>query len=48
MRSAFGKWTKTTGVLDYRILRKRIIDFSILKTRIVVDITNVIITFDIY
>jgi len=35
-------------VLDYRVLRKRIIGFSILETHIVVDITNVIITFDIY
>ena len=46
--SFFGKWTKTIGVLDYRVLWKRIIGFSIFKIHIVVDITNVIITFDIY
>ena len=38
----------TTGVLDYRVLWKRIIGFSIFKIHIVVDITNVIFTFDIY
>jgi len=35
-------------VLDYRVLRKHIKGFSILKIHIVVDITNIIITIDIY
>ena len=35
-------------MLDYRVLRKHIKGFSILKIHIVVDITNIIITIDIY